>query len=67
MQQQLNEILRALGRIEGELIEIRKLSERVRALEVWRVWLPCWTNRRGFDRTSCEIVWRMEDQGCRKS
>ena len=27
------EILRALGRIEGELIEIRKLSERVSILE----------------------------------
>ena len=34
-----NEILRALGRIEGELIEIRKLSERVRMLEVWQAWL----------------------------
>ena len=29
-----NEILRALGRIEGELVEIRKLSERVSKLEV---------------------------------
>ena len=29
------ELLRALGRIEGELVEIRKLSERVRRLEVW--------------------------------
>jgi hypothetical protein len=33
------EILRALGRIEGELIEIRKLSERVGKLEVWQGWL----------------------------
>jgi hypothetical protein len=33
------EVLRALGRIEGELIEIRKLSERVRTLEVWQAWL----------------------------
>ena len=33
------EILRALGRIEGELVEIRKLSERVRKLEVWHSWL----------------------------
>jgi hypothetical protein len=32
-------ILWALGRIEGELIEIRKLSERVRKLEVWQAWL----------------------------
>ena len=35
----LNEILRALGRIEGELIEIRKLSERVTRLETWESWL----------------------------
>ena len=28
-----DEILRALGRIEGELVEIRKLSERVRRVE----------------------------------
>ena len=34
-----NEILRALGRIEGELIEIRKLSERVKRLELWQAWL----------------------------
>ena len=34
-----DEILRALGRIEGELIEIRKLTERVRKLEVWQAWL----------------------------
>ena len=33
------EILRALGRIEGELVEIRKLSERVTKLEVWQSWL----------------------------
>jgi len=30
------EILRALGRIEGELIEIRKLSQRVKQLEIWQ-------------------------------
>ena len=35
----LNEILRALGRIEGELIEIRKLSERVNKLEALQSWL----------------------------
>jgi hypothetical protein len=33
------EILRALGRIEGELIEIRKLSTRVSRVEVWQSWL----------------------------
>ena len=35
----LNEILRALGRIEGEIVEIRKLSERVTKLEAWQSWL----------------------------
>jgi len=35
----LNEILRALGRIEGELVEIRKLSERVTKLEAWQSWV----------------------------
>jgi hypothetical protein len=34
-----NEILRSLGRIEGELVEIRKLSERVTRLEVRQSWL----------------------------
>jgi hypothetical protein len=34
-----SEILTRLGRIEGELIGIRKLSERVRLLEVWQAWL----------------------------
>jgi len=34
-----SEILRALGRIEGELIQIRKLSERVSALEQAQSWL----------------------------
>ena len=33
------EILRSLGRIEGELVEIRKLSERVNRLEVLQSWL----------------------------
>ena len=34
-----HDILRALGRIEGELLEIRKLSQRVSALELWQSWL----------------------------
>jgi hypothetical protein len=34
-----HDILRALGRIEGELVEIRKLSQRVSALELWQSWL----------------------------
>ncbi len=33
------EILRALGRIEGRMIEIGKLSERVSALEQMQSWL----------------------------
>jgi hypothetical protein len=34
-----DEILRSLGRIEGELVEIRKLSERVSKVEVVLSWL----------------------------
>lgn len=34
-----DEILRTLGRIEGELIEIRKLSDRVSSIELWQSWL----------------------------
>jgi hypothetical protein len=33
------QILRSLGRIEGELVEIRKLSARVGRLEQWHAWL----------------------------
>jgi hypothetical protein len=33
------QILRALGRIEGELIEIRRLSRRVSMLEQSQSWL----------------------------
>jgi len=35
----LDEILRALGRIEGQLIEINRLSDRVSNLEAWQNWL----------------------------
>jgi hypothetical protein len=35
----LTDILRSLGRIEGELVEIRKLSGRVSRLEMWQSWL----------------------------
>ena len=35
----IDQVLRALGRIEGELIEIRKVSERVNRLEVTLSWL----------------------------
>ena len=33
-----SDIMRALGRIEGELVEIRKLSERVSRVENWHSW-----------------------------
>ena len=33
------DMLRSLGRIEGELVELRKLSERVARLELWQWWL----------------------------
>ena len=32
------DIMRALGRIEGELVEIRRLSQRVSRLEQWFAW-----------------------------
>ena len=34
-----SDIMRTLGRIEGELVETRKLSERVSKLEQWQSWL----------------------------
>jgi hypothetical protein len=34
-----DEILRALGRIEGRLDGIEKLFERVGKLEMWQAWL----------------------------
>jgi hypothetical protein len=34
-----DEILRALGRIEGQLIEIAKLSERVSKIEMCLSWM----------------------------
>lgn len=51
----LNEILRALGRIEGRLIEIRKLNERVSQLEVWQSWLKgVWAVVTAW----CYLAWR---------
>ena len=35
----LNEILLILGEMRGELVQIRKLSERVSALEQMQAWL----------------------------
>ena len=35
----IHDILRSLGRIEGELIEIRRLSYRVSMLEQNQAWL----------------------------
>jgi hypothetical protein len=35
----LKEILHTVGRIEGELNEIRNLSTRVRKLELWQSWI----------------------------
>ena len=34
-----NNMSRSLGRIEGQLDEIRKLNERVAKLELWQAWL----------------------------
>ena len=33
------QMLMSLGRIEGEMKEIRKLNDRVRHLELWLSWL----------------------------
>jgi hypothetical protein len=35
----IGEMMRLLGRIEGEFVEVRKLSERVSKLEQWQSWL----------------------------
>ena len=35
----LDDILVSLGRIEGRLVHIEKLSERVTQLEMWQSWL----------------------------
>ena len=52
----LHEILRALGRIEGELIQIRKLNERVSQLEVWQSWLKgAWAVVAAW----CYLTWRV--------
>ena len=34
-----NKILRSLGRIEGEFVEMRRLNQRVSALEQMQNWL----------------------------
>jgi hypothetical protein len=36
---EIREILRIVGRIEGQLIEICKLPERVSRVEQWQSWL----------------------------
>jgi hypothetical protein len=35
----IQKILRALGRIEGQLVGFNRLAERVRLLEIWQSWL----------------------------
>jgi hypothetical protein len=51
----LHEILRALGRIEGELIEIRRLSQRISRLEAWQSWLKgAWAVLAAW----CCLTWR---------
>ena len=35
----LDNILLMLGEIKGELVELRKLNERVARLEMWQWWL----------------------------
>jgi hypothetical protein len=39
MEETMNNILMMLGEIRGELVGIRKLTERVSKLETWQSWL----------------------------
>ena len=51
-------ILRSLGRIEGELIEIRKLSQRVSRLEQWVSWLKgAWAVLAAACACLCKGAW----------
>ena len=35
----IREIVWSLGRIEGQLVGINRVAERVRLLEIWQSWL----------------------------
>jgi len=51
-------ILRSLGRIEGELIEIRKLSQRISHLEQWVSWLKgAWAVLAAACACLCKGAW----------
>jgi hypothetical protein len=51
-------ILRSLGRIEGELIENRKLSQRVSRLEQWMSWLKgAWAVLAAVCASLCKGAW----------
>ena len=53
-----DDILRAIGRIEGELIEIRKLNQRVSRLEVCLSWLKGgWAALVGLYACLCRTVY----------
>jgi hypothetical protein len=39
MKYTIDDVVFILGRMEGELVGIRKLSQRVSALEQWQAWL----------------------------
>ena len=52
-----DEVLRALGRIEGELVEIRKMSQRITQLEIWQSWLKGgWAALAGAYAWLCKTV-----------
>jgi len=54
-----HDILRALGRIEGELIEIRRLSQRVSLLEQCYSWLKgAWAVLAGVLAYLCRELYR---------
>ena len=53
------EILRALGRIEGRLVEIGKLSDRVSMLEQWQSWLKgAWAVLAAACGYVCRVVYQ---------
>ena len=48
----LGDLLRTVGRLEGEFVEFRKLSERVSKLEMWQAWL-----KGGWTALAAACVW----------
>ena len=53
-----SEILIMLGRIEGELVEIRKLNQWVSRLEICQSWLKgAWAALVGLNAYLCRVLY----------